>query len=352
MKVDYSYQQKAANIMIQKMESPRYIAAVLAACPSAGKTTISHIVLNKYFARRPKARVIVLTEGQNTLKNQYIQELENANVPVNFTYGGFNSDAQVRVGLPQSIDQLDWTEVNLIIVDEAHNFFFAEMVQQIIKRFNPPHVMLMTGSPTKFNLHNQTEKTQYGIHYISAEELQEMGVFSSANLDVVRVLDKKNVEDVISQSINTAKEKRDNLSKIMVACPSIDYAVRASNQLKKLGFTVALSTSQNDQDDEQIKSFKKGEANALVVVGKGILGFNDPNITTLFDLKSSDNLDSSYQLFARVLRKHPKSITKAYYRIGSQDFNKQVLTLHKMLGLMKRQIFTGFTGNNLKLAIG
>ena len=352
MKIDYSYQSKAANIIIQQMTSPKYIASVLAACPSAGKTTISHILLNKYFAQRPKARVIVLTEGQNTLKNQYIQELDNAHIPINFTYGGFDSDAQVRVGLPQSIGQLDWTEVNLIIVDEAHNFFFAEMVQSIIKKLNPPHIMLMTGSPTKFNLHNQTQKTQYGIHYISAEELQDMGVFSAANMDVVRVFDKKDAAAVITRAIETAKTKKDDISKIMVACPSIQYAVRVTAQLQQLGYIVALSTSENDQEDQEIKNFKAGRANALVVVGKGILGFNDGNITALFDLKSSDTLDTSYQLFARVLRIHPKNVTKSYYRIADKDFNKQVLTLHKMLGLMKREIFKGFTGKNLKLAIG
>lgn len=350
--IDYSYQSKAANIILQQMASPKYIASVLAACPSAGKTTISHILLNKYFAQRPSARVIVLTEGQNTLKNQYLEELKNAHTPINFTYGGFDSDAQVRVGLPQSINQLDWTEVNLIIIDEAHNFFSADMVQSIIKKLNPPHIMLMTGSPTKFNLHNKQEKTQYGIHYISAEELQDMGVFSAANMDVVRVFDKKDVETVVNRAIETAKAKKDDISKIMVACPTIPYAIRVSMQLKKLGYTVALSTSNNDPEDQEIKNFKAGKANALVVVGKGILGFNDSNITALFDFKSSDNLDTSYQLFARVLRVHSKRITKTYYRIADKDFNKQVLTLHKMLGLMKRDIFKGFTGKNLKLAIG
>ena len=137
----------------------------------------------------------------------------------------------------------------------------------------------------------------------------------------------------------------------MVACPSIAYAVEVTRALQMTGYTVALSTSKNDQDDAEIARFKSGEANALIVVGKGILGFNDPNITALFDFKSSDNLDSSYQLFARVLRKHPKSVVKSYYRVADKDYNKQVLTLHKMLGLMKEEIFTGFTGKNLKLNI-
>ena len=333
------------------MISNRYIASVLAACPGAGKTTISQMVINSYIQLFPTARVLVLTEGQNTLKNQYIDELKTAHIKLNFSYGDFSSEAQVRVGLPQSIEQLKGG-FDLLIVDEAQNFFFAEMVQEIIKKYNPKHMMLMTGSPTKFNEHNSKNFTKYAMHYISAEDLQKQGVFSSVNMDVVRVSDKKSARQTMMMALQAAKTKGDDVSKIMVACPSIAYATEVFHALIVAGYTVALSTSKNDQDDGEIASFKLGQANALVVVGKGILGFNDPSITALFDFKSSDNLDSSYQLFARVLRKHPKAVVKSYYRIADKDFNKQVLTLHKMLGLMKTDIFTGFTGKNLKLAVG
>ncbi len=351
MKTNYSYQPKAAEIVLRNLLSSKYIASVLAACPGAGKTTISQMVLNRYVGMSSTSKVVVLTEGQNTLKNQYINELESAHIKIDFTYGGFDSDAQVRIGLPQSIGQLKWEQVDLIVIDEAHNFYFADMVQDIIKKLNPKHILLMTGSPTKFNLHNQKSQTQYGIHYISAEELQRQGVFSAVNMDVVRVFDKKNPASVVSAAMDFAKSKGDDLSKIMVACPSIEFAVATSLHLQKYGYTVALSTSKNDQDDQEIKNFKSGKANALIVVGKGILGFNDSGITALFDFKSSDNLDASYQLFARVLRKHQRNVVKSYYRIADKDFNKQVLTLHKMIGLMKTEIFTGFTGKNLKLEI-
>ena len=351
MKTNYSYQPKAAEIMMKNMISGKYIASVLAACPGAGKTTISQMVINSYITMYPTARVLVLTEGQNTLKNQYIDELKTAHIKLNFSFGDFASEAQVRVGLPQSIEQLKGG-FDLLVVDEAHNFFFAEMVQDIIKKYNPKHMMLMTGSPTKFNEHNTKNFTKYGMHYISAEELQKQGVFSSVNMDVIRVEDKKHGYLSMKKALEVAKARGDDLSKIMVACPSIAYAVEATRALRAAGYTTSLSTSKNDQDDDQINLFKLGHSNALVVVGKGILGFNDSSISALFDFKSSDNLDGSYQLFARVLRKHPKAVVKSYYRIADKDFNKQVLTLHKMLGLMKTDIFTGFTGKNLKLAVG
>lgn len=340
---DYSYQTKAAKQVLSNAQNK---ISVLAACPGAGKTTISHIIINKFLRTNPNAKVLVLTEGKNTLKNQYLDELKQSNVEIEFSYGDFNSSAQVRVGLPQSIRWLNWTEVDLLIIDEAHNFFMAPMVQAIVQKLSPKKTILMTGSPTKFNNNNK-----YAIYYIAAEELMKMGVFSSVSMDIARCTDKKNPWEAIKSVLTSAKNRQDDLSKIMIACPSIDYAKKVSDYLKYIGFSVSLSTSENDENDIEIQKFKSNQTKALVVVGKGILGFNDKNITLVADLRSSSNLDASYQLFARVLRIHPKKISKVYYRIADQDYNEQVLTLHKMKALMKKDIFQSFNGKNLKLQL-
>lgn len=351
MKIDYGYQAKAANKILTDALNPKYAASVLAACPGAGKTTISHIIINKYVELFPSAKILVLTEGQNTLKNQYLDELKNANVEINFTYGDFTSDAQVRVGIPQSIDSLDWDSVDLMIVDEAHRFFLAPMVTDIVNKLKPAHKVLMTGSPTEYNMINQSKGSVYAMYYIAAEELQKYGVFSAVDMDVVRTIDKKNPHKAIQSVMHHAKQNGDNMSKIMIACPTIDYARKVADHLKYVGRKVSLSTSKNDPEDEQIKEFKAGKTDTLIVVGKGVLGFNDKKITFLADLRSSNNIDTSYQLFARVLRTHPDNVKKTYVRIADKDFNKQVLTLHKMLALMKRNIFMGYNGNNLKLEV-
>lgn len=350
MNTNYSYQDKAAKTVLENALSGKYIASVLAACPGAGKTTISQKIINSYTKMFPNANVLVLTEGKNTLKNQYLEELNTSHIEIGFAYGDFASNAQVRVGLPQSISKLSWSNVDLLVVDEAHNFFLADMVQSIVKKLNPKHIVLMTGSPTEFNKLNEHKK-QYGMYYIAAEELMQNGVFSSVVMDVARCEDKKNPWRAMESVLVEAKKKKDNTSKMMVACPSIDYAKKVRDYLKYLGLTVSLSTSENDKDDTEIQKFKNGETKVLIVVGKGILGFNDKAITLVADLRSSDNLDASYQLFARVLRTHPEGVRKSYYRVSDKDYNKQVLTLHKMTALMRKDIFKGFNGNNLKLEI-
>lgn len=357
-KIDYSYQTEAANKVLSNAilcADGTFKASVLAVAPGGGKTTISHIIINKYLSIYPNAKALVLTEGQNTLKNQYLSELDNANVPINFTYGDFNSEAQVRVGIPQSIGQLDWQEIDLLIVDEAHNFYLEDMVQKINLKLRPRHKILMTGSPTKYNAYNEKNTLcTYAIHYISAEELDEMGVYNPVDFDVVRTK-KDHPITAIKDALLNAKKKEDRLDKIMIACSTIEYAKGVYIYLESIGRKVAFSTSKNDPDSVMIDRFRADEFDTLIVVGKGILGFNDPKITLLIDMRSSSNLDASFQLFARVLRKHPEQLRKAYYRIAdnnSRDFNNEVLTCHKMLALMQRDIFVRFTGKNLKLSFG
>lgn len=349
--VDFSYQTKAAAQVLEDALSGKYIASVLAACPNAGKTTISHHIINMALVRNPLAKIVVLTEGQNTLKNQYLSELQSPNIEINFTFGELNSNAQVRVGLPQSIDQLSWNEIDLLIVDEAHNFYMAPMMRDIVNKFKPKAQVLMTGSPTKYNKANSEAlfKKPYAIYYISAEDLKDLGVFSGVDVDVVRTFNKDNPTQSIKDMLAQAKRNGDNLDKIMIACPSIEYAVEVARYLRSIGRIVAISTSENDKDDSEIVRFKQGLANTLVVVNKGILGFNDKEMVVLFDMKSSSNLDASFQLFARVLRTHPDNKRKAYYRLADKDYNKQVMFLHKMIALMERKIFVGFNGKNLKL---
>lgn len=347
---DFSYQIKAADRVLKDAMSGNYIASVLAVAPGGGKTTISHHIINTYIGMLPDAKVLVLTEGQNTLRNQYLSELKNPNVKINFTFGDFSSDAQVRVGIPQSINQISWNSVDMIVVDEAHNFYLEPMVQDIIKKLNPTVKVLMTGSPTKYNLHNQTSKKKYAMYYISAEELQKMGVFSAVDVDVVKT-SSKSVSEVLSKVLADAFDKEDRLDKIMVACPTIACAKEAAKFLSSVGRNVSLSTSENDKNDEEIQRFKSNLTNTLIVVGKGVLGFNDSMITLMIDLRSSSNIDASYQLFARVLRRHPQNLKKAYFRVGLGDegYVKQVVICHKMLALMKKEVYKGYNGKNLRV---
>ena len=352
-KANYSYQKKASKVVLKNALSNKYMASVLAATPGSGKTTIAQYCIRSYLGLNPSHRVCILTEGLSMLKNQFLNDLENSHIDINFTYGEFGSDAQVQVGLPQSISRVKWDEIDLLIIDEAHNYYSAPTVQNIISKYKVKHQILLTGSPSEFTLHNQSNRnTKYGMYYISAECLKRNNVFAGVDMDVVKIEDKKNPHSVIKKVIKHAKYQKYDISKIMIACPNVAYAKSVHDYLKATGRKVSISTADTDKDNAAIAAFKAGETDTLVVVNKGILGFNDKNITFLADLKSSSNLDASNQLFSRVLRTHPEDKRKAYVRVGQgKSYNNQVFTLYKIEALMKKSIFKGFNGKNLNIQI-
>jgi ERCC4-related helicase len=350
---NYEYQTHSAQKVLQDCLRAGVKAAVLAAAPGSGKTTISHIVINDYINKYPTSRVLVLTHGQNLLKDQYIDSLNSPNVDISFSYGHFNSTNQVRIGIPQAIKKLDWDKIDLLVVDECHEFYLKKMVQNIISQLKPKHQVLLTGSPSIFNkLKKQGEN--YEITYIAADKLMKSNVFSSVELNVVPVKYRGNSRECIIQMLEMAKNNNKDLSKIMVAVNNINEAKNVAYYLESIGRKVALSTHKNDRNNIVVRDFKNDLYDTLVVVQRGILGFSDNNITGLFDVRCSEDIEISNQLFARVLRKHPNDIQKFYYRCGvkqDSDYNDQVMMLHKMVALMETKIFTGYDGENLTMNV-
>lgn len=350
---NYSFQITIADEILKNTLKQGVEAAVLAAAPGSGKTTISQLIIQKYLKQNRIARVLVLTHGQNLLKNQYIESLISPNFEVDFSFGTFSSSAQVKIGLPQSVKQLDWDHIDLLVVDECHEFYLKPMVQKIIKSLKPKHQVLLTGSPSKFNK-LKAQGRKFEITYIAGEELFDYDIFSSVEMDVVPVEYKANAGQSILKMMEFAQRKNKDLSKIMVAVKNIEEARNVAYYLGKTGRKVALSTCKNDRDSLAVKDFKNNKYDTLVVVQRGILGFSDNYITGIFDLRCSEDVDISNQLFARVLRKHPGNVEKFYYRCGekaSGDFNDQVIMLHKIKAMMQRSIFNRYNGDNLTVNI-
>lgn len=357
--MNYNYQPILADKILNNINNSETLASVLAATPGSGKTTIAQLAIQKYLHKYPNAKVLVLTHGQNLLKNQFIDTLKNPYFNVDFTYCDINDIPsplpQVFVGLPQSIHRLPLTKIDLLVVDECHEFYLKKMVQDIIKKLNPTHQILLTGSPSEF-VRLKEEGKRYEINFISGSELIENDVFSSVELDVVEIKGKRleNTATNIQKMIDHAKRKNKDLTKLMVAVNNIKQAIEAANYLESLGRKVALSTFKNDKESDKIKDFKNGLFDVLIVVQRGILGFSDNDVTGVFDLRCSSDVDISNQLFSRVLRKHPNNVYKFYYRCGDKktsDYNNQVIMLHKIKSLMRRDIFTKFNGLNLKIKI-
>lgn len=347
---NYQYQVDSALRVLNNTLSGNYIAGVVAAAPGAGKTQISFIYINEYVRKFPNAKVLVLTHNMNVLKNQYLNDLANAHVRIDFTFGDFRTqNVQVKVGIPASIKNLDWTKIDLLVVDEAHEYWGEKMVTDIYKRLAPNHVLLLTGSPSSFIMHNHAvdrvykNNRKYFIDFIAGSDLAKNDVFASVTLDCIDSAE--TTAQSLENALNRAKAQGYDMSKIMIACANTEQANIVSYQMGIRGRKVALSTSNNDSDSAEFEAFLKGEKDVLVVVRRGILGFSDNNLSLVIDMKCSPDLDTRNQLFARVLRKSPKGIKKAYITVPSKDKVKgEVAMLRKLVDFMKRENFSTYLG--------
>ena len=340
----YQYQEIAANEVLNNAMSSEFRASVLAGCPSSGKSTILIHILNKYLQNN-SSQVLVITHNQNILKQQMLENFAKPNVPVKFSFG-VHQNAQVIVTTASSAKKYDLSSIGLIVVDEAHEYYL-ESLYSSIKAKNPNmKEILLTGSPSFFNTFNQyTKEQKYGIYYIAGNDLVQHGVFAGVDLYSYKPESKDN-GSMVKEVIEFAKKNGCDLRKPMVAASNIQEAQMLKYYLTNMGYKVALSTSQNDNDNIEIEMFKKGEKNCLIVVNKGILGFSEGSITSLIDFKVSDDIDVRNQLFARILRNHSEDIRKSYISVcGSMnEYKRDGAILKELLALMDKKYFSSYKG--------
>lgn len=349
----YSYQITAAKAVLNMALSNKFIASVLAACPGAGKSTIIIRVLNEYFAKNPTKKVVIFTHNQNILKDQMLDGFIDYNVKPEFTFGEFGSNSQVEVGIPSNASKIEG--MDLLVVDEAHQYYWEAMMDKICNEHKPNHTILMTGSPSYFVRYNKAVDSsrknvpKFGIYFIAANELMGNDVFSPIDIDVVRY-DGKELIGKIEAVFKQAKRERYNMTKVMWACKDIQQAKSLAYYLKtKFRKNVFMSTSENDSENAQIEEFKNSKDGVLIVVNKGILGFSDNSITALVDFKCSSDLDTRNQFFARGLRRHETGMRKAYMSVvSSAKWNREGQIIHQMVSLMDRDVFKNYDGQPLK----
>lgn len=343
----YSYQSKAAKAVLNMALSQKFHAAVLAAAPGAGKSTIIVHVLNDFFNKHPNKKVVILTHNQNILKDQMLDGFVDYNVKPEFTFGELGSDSQVEAGIPANASAI--TQMDMLVFDEAHQYYWEAMVDKIVEKHNPSYTVLMTGSPSYYVRYNKLASTknakQFGMYFIAANELVDLKVFSPIDIDSVKYDGSSNI-DKIKTVFRHARQNRYNMTKVMWACKTIDEAKAVAYYLKnEFNLSVFMSTSENDMDNLQIQEFKKASNGVLIVVNKGILGFSDNSITALVDFKCSSDLDTRNQFFARGLRRHKTGMRKAYISVvESKSWEKEGRILHQMVSLMDRSVFINYTG--------
>lgn len=389
-----NYQQKAIADVQQSIEDRKI--SVLAACPSAGKTIMTINIIADYLNNNPLNKVLVLTHGRTILRSQFHDVLIEMNniKSLGFTYdlvekfNEYDENIQVNICLPQTLNNKILSPIDLLIVDEAHDFYDCKMIDSIIEKIQPSKQLLLTGTPSSFILKGMpiipiTLFTIYDegmtcnpiidIATSSYQFTKEQFNYATDELysDVIfkQAATNKTLDDLLFKIVDKLESFKDNklcnftgwlpallkMQKTMMVCRSRAQARQVQNYFEKIGIKSVLSISgsesDTDKNSKKIKYFTEhDDCLLLIVCGRGILGFNYTELINVVDLSMSQNIDRIYQLMCRIVRKSKKSpeLTKMYFKVVPNTMSEYYLfRMTCVLNMMDEEFYTHYNGKNL-----
>ena len=335
---------------------------VLAMCPSSGKTeTIIHYIDDLY-KQNENVKVLILPHSTNVLLDNFYQRLESRNV--SYTYStDTSSNCNVHVILPQSHSKIK-DKYDVVIVDEAHENYFAKTVQNILKRTSPAKQILLTGTPYQF-----VDKKEFKIHFLALNDL-DSSLLPKLRFDIIEsdyewngnynnlgeikssfVFKKENTDKTLDDTFKFIfdRENFKEVNKTLIVCKSINQSELVKSYLDNIGVCSEVSNSKNDTKSDIVNDFKQNKIKVLIVVNRARLGYDDADLVNLIDMSGTLNPNIIYQMFARLLR-GDSSQQKHYIRLTSK--NDEVLNseLSTSLALMltDKKYIQVFNGKNFK----
>jgi len=348
--VERVYQTNAKAEILSRFETEHEV--VLAACPSSGKTQMAIDIIKTL---SPPSRVLILAHNRNLLKSQWGERLEVAGVDASEKL-----NKMVTYSIPAAIYRTDLPQFDLIVVDEGHQYVFTEdedvgMVKKILK--HGTKILYLTGTPSKFiarkykpiiipavdlipdyvtNLYVGLASTTAKLegHYNRQDDLTPAGqreFTKTTNEDLDSLLEAiaQRLTGVlkthpVARRLTNWMSITKLLSKTMIACTSIDQAIKVKNYFDNKDVRTLLSHSDPGRDgyDPDSKNFEQFQSDAkikiLTVVDRGVLGFDMPDLVNVVDMTGTrKNIDRIYQLYARVMRINPQkpSQQKFFFKV-------------------------------------
>lgn len=390
MKVLREYQKNMKDRILSDIDSGKD-KIVMAMCPNSGKTFTAIKLMEDLLRSGTSKKILVLAHGTTVLRSQFYDSLVEEQPSFSYkkiTPQARSTKAQVLIALPQGLDRLDLSGVDTVIVDEAHERYLAAGSQRLMKNIKPKCTILLTGTPSKFIYENHRKPGRFKIHMVAmsdidAEYMANTQVYVCSSKYDIKEEDYNQNEEVgsafrfkkadtektielflervhkllkmkyISQIDNILPMSFSKLDKTMFACRSQQQARQVYNYLVKNGVNTLVSTEDTDKDSDNIKTFVQDpEVKVLVVVNRGILGFNLPTLVNVVDMSSTRNLDRMYQLFSRVTRTHTDIKYKRYFKMApAEEVEYMQYVTSAMLALIHRDNISIYNGKNFKTDI-
>jgi len=353
------YQSDAVNRICKSHLDNSTSRVVLAASTGSGKTEMS-IMIIEHFITAGLGRVLVIAHHTNIIKSNFIDRLQAYNPQ--FTYSDTDQSADCFVAIrSKSIDNVDASQFDLLIVDEAHQNYFAKTIQNITCCVN--HQVLLTATPSKF-----VAAGGFDIIPIARLDIPNQ-YFADLHFRVVNS-DTALTDDDFNHDKNVKTSKRFNRSDIksqcdvviplldnnkkLFICKDINQATQVANYLTKNGFSTQVSDSKCDPDGTIIDQFKSGVINSLCVVDRMRVGYSDNDLFHTVDMSFTHNPDVIMQILSRSNRGNQSQL-KTYIKLTNNTFNVKTrfalsvaLCLYRSDNLVK---YDGTRTQNLNLPI-
>lgn len=333
---------------------------VLAMCPSSGKTETIIYLINDLYKSNPNIRVLILPHSTNVLLDNFHDRLNLRNVDFDYSLDT-DSDVNVHIILPQNHKKIVG-EYDLIIIDEAHENYFAKNIQNIIDKTKVKKQILLTGTPYQF-----IERDDFQIHFVALSDL-DSSFIPKLRVDIIEsdyewngnYNDSKELKtDFKFKDSSTRKSvkktfdlildrnKNNTIEKTIIVCKNINQSYSVKSYLDSIGVSCEISNSENDKGSDKISDFKNNLFNILIVVNRARLGYDDVDLINLIDISGTLNPNIIYQMFARLLR-GSNDTQKYYIRLTSKDdsiLNSEI-ALSVSLMLTHRSYIEKFNGKS------
>jgi len=405
------YQIKALQEVEEKLKSQSKVC--LAVSCSGGKTFMAIGFADDYIQKHSQAKILILTHGQTLLRSQFDADCNGFEQYIRKLSQGFKrtviqkapdltnayANHNVFISLPQTIYKTHIPHFDVVIIDEGHQFYFAAggMVNKIIKESGAKKELALTGTPSPFisrkwpivaipmnqllpdyiedvvvELSSSSYLTKFDDYDLKAGEIKQRSQTkiltkksTSETLDTLLDFIHKRAMTIWRKhpSIANALIKAPNwlsasraLKKTMIACKSQMQAtdVMAYFENKGVRTLISISDDQNATESQTVFDAFKTDPKALIliVVGRGVLGFNMPNLINVIDMTCSINPDRIFQLMSRAVRKSEDGDQKLFLKIvpdmfegyKGQDYFHHVMTA--VLSMTDEHWFTHYNGHN------
>jgi hypothetical protein len=346
-----TYQSQAITTITSKFstESSR---VVLAAATGSGKTEMA-IMLIDSFVKSNNAKVLVIAHHTNIIKDNFCDRLREVNP--DFSWSQDSTDVDCFVAIRQGIKSIDLSQFSLVIVDEAHQNYFADTIQSRIGVIK--HQVLLTATPSKFVADGSFDILAVARLDIPNEFYARLN-FQIVNADNKLETDDYNQDGVVKSSfVFTIKEMKAAVDSVMsyikdgkklFICRDINQANVTAKYLTTLGVETFVSDSQSDADGSIADKFKSGQIQSLVVVDRMRLGYSDNNLYYTVDLTFTHNADTIHQMMSRSNR-GTQLQSKYYIKVTNDRLNFLTrVIVSASIALMKRENLLAYNGKNFK----